>query len=52
MTSDPIEKRMIEQMTREELVSYLVSWGFQCYDTETIDELRTAALENLETESK
>ncbi len=40
----------IDMATRNELVEYLESWGFQCYDWETTDELRAAALENLNTE--
>lgn len=36
--------------TREELVAYLESWSFQCYDYETTEELREAALENFKTE--
>lgn len=40
----------IKTMKRAELVDYLESWGFQCYDWESTDELRAAALENLKTE--
>ncbi len=40
----------IRQATRAELVAYLECWGFQCYDSETDDELRDAALENYDTE--
>ena len=40
----------INDMDRKELIFYLESWGFQCYDWETTDELRDAALENLRTE--
>ena len=40
----------IEQATREELVAYLESWSFQCYDYETTEELREGALENFDTE--
>lgn len=45
-----MSRQEIEQMTRDELVKYLESWGFQCYDSETTDELREAALENFDTE--
>ncbi len=37
-------------MDRAALIAYLEGWGFQCYDHETTDELRAAALENFETE--
>lgn len=40
----------IERMNRSELIAYLEGWGFQCYDHETTDELREAALENFDTE--
>jgi hypothetical protein len=40
----------IRDMTRAELIAYLESWGFQCYDHETTGELRKAALENQSTE--
>ena len=36
--------------TRGELIDYLESWGFQCYDHETTSELREAAIENYTTE--
>ncbi len=38
------------QASRDELVAYLEGWGYQCYDSETTDELRAAALENHATE--
>ena len=40
----------IHDMDRKELIDYLEGWGFQCYDWESTDELREAALENLNTE--
>lgn len=40
----------IQNMKRNKLVAYLESWGFQCYDHETTEELREAALENYNTE--
>lgn len=40
----------IKQASREELVAYLTGWGFQCYDHETTNKLREAAIENFETE--
>ena len=36
--------------SRDELIAYLTAWGFQCYTEETTDELRTAAIQNFETE--
>jgi len=41
----------IKIATREELIAYLESWGFQCYDHESDDELREAARENFTTEA-
>ncbi|MFA6132573.1 MAG: hypothetical protein WC869_01000 [Phycisphaerae bacterium] len=43
-------KLEIKEATRDELVAYLESWGFQCYEHETLGELRAAALENWKTE--
>lgn len=40
----------LQRASRDELVTYLEGWGFQCYDSETTDELRAAALENQVTE--
>lgn len=40
----------IHDMDRKELIFYLESLGFECYDWETTDELRAAALANLNTE--
>ena len=40
----------INDMDRKELIHYLEGWGVQCYDWETTDELRDAALANLRTE--
>lgn len=40
----------IRAMSRDELVAHLEDRGFQCYDHETIDELREAALHDLEDE--
>lgn len=37
-------------MDRDELVKYLESWGYQCYDHESTWTLRTAALDNHKTE--
>lgn len=40
---DSIEK--IEKATREELIQYLVEWGFVCgMDDERTEELRSAVL--------
>lgn len=40
----------IRDASRADLVSYLESWGFQCYERETDAELRAAAQQNFETE--
>lgn len=40
----------IKAMSRDELVKHLEARGFQCYGYETIDELREAALHDLEDE--
>jgi hypothetical protein len=45
-----VTHREIDGMTRAELVAYLESWGFQCYDSETDAQLREAAHENHKTE--
>jgi hypothetical protein len=42
----------LQTATRDELIAYLESWGFQCYEHETTDELREAALENFDTEGE
>lgn len=40
----------LRSATRQELIAYLESWGFQCYDRESTAELREAAIENFKTE--
>ena len=45
-------KRELERASREQLIAYLESWGFACYDHESTDELRTAALLNHQTEKE
>lgn len=45
-------KEKLEKASREELIEYLESWGFACYDSETTEELRTAALQNYRTEKE
>lgn len=40
----------IKAMTRDELIHYLTSCGFQCRDNESTADLRIAALENYRTE--
>lgn len=45
-----MSRQEIKTMSRQELIAYLESWGFQCYDHETTKQLRTAALENFKTE--
>lgn len=46
----PATREELAQASRAELVAYLEAWGFQCYDSETTDELREAALGNYYTE--
>lgn len=41
----------IQTATRTELVAYLETWGFACYDHESTADLRHAALENYDTEN-
>ncbi len=43
-------KHEIQTATRDELIAYLTGWGYQCYDHETLGQLREAALENWRTE--
>ena len=38
--------------SRTSLILYLESWGFQCYAHEHTDELRCAALNNIDTEGE
>ena len=40
----------IKKASREEIVQYLESEGFGCYDSETTKELREAAIQSFETE--
>lgn len=40
----------VKNATRDELIAYLESWGYQCYDHETDDELREAVILNEQTE--
>jgi len=40
----------LKQANRSELITYLESWGFACYDNEPTEKLREAALLNQETE--
>lgn len=40
----------IQSACRCDLIEYLENWGFQCYDHETTEELRDAAIENFKTE--
>jgi len=42
----------IQNASREELIAYLESWGFQCYSSEKTSALRRAALENHNTEGR
>jgi hypothetical protein len=45
-------RQEIAHATREELQEYLEGWGYGVYETEPTEDLRTAALENLETEGE
>lgn len=36
----------LNNATRNELIGYLESWGYACYDYESTDDLRQAALDN------
>lgn len=49
-TESQMTREELERASRDELIAYLEGWGFQCYDHETTDELRAAALENQSTE--
>ena len=40
----------LESATRDELIDYLTDWGYMCYEHETTDELREAAILNFMTE--
>ncbi len=40
----------IEVASRDELIQYLEGWGCACYDDESTDLLREAAMETFETE--
>jgi hypothetical protein len=46
-----MDRHDIKNATRAEIVNYLESWGFACYDHETTEDLREAALENHDTEN-
>lgn len=46
LTECTATRREIKDMTRKELVAYLESRGFQCYDYESTKELRVCALED------
>jgi len=46
----PVTREELARASRAELVAYLGAWCFQCYDSETTDELRDAALANYDTE--
>jgi hypothetical protein len=49
-TPEGMNRDQIKTATRAELIDYLESWGFQCYDHESTSTLRDAALENYNTE--
>ena len=44
-------RNQLQNADRWELVVYLEYWGYQVYDTETLDELRAVALANHDTEA-
>jgi len=41
----------LQTASREELIDYLTDWGYMCYERETTDELREAAILNFLTEN-
>ena len=41
----------LKKADRPELIEYLELWGFQCYDHESTDELREAAILNFDSEN-
>lgn len=41
-------RRKINWLNRQEIVTILEDNGFQCYDSETTDELREALFSNVE----
>lgn len=43
-------KEQLQNASREELQTYLESWGFAVYPHETTESLREAALQNQEIE--
>lgn len=45
-----MDRETLERALRPALIEYLESWGYQCYDRETTDELRYAALANFDLE--
>jgi hypothetical protein len=45
-----VTKAYLRNCDRNELIQYLESWGFQCYDNESTSQLREAAIENYNTE--
>lgn len=44
-------RKQLQDADRWELVMYLEYWGYEVYDTETLDELRAVALANHDTEA-
>lgn len=45
-----MDRNELEKATRDALIDYLTDWGYMCYEHETTDELREAALMNYLTE--
>lgn len=41
-------RKTLNWMDREKIVEILESYGFQCYDNESTDELRDALQQNIE----
>lgn len=45
-----VTRQYLRNATRKQLIAYLESWGYQCHTRETTEQLRTAALQNFDTE--
>ena len=47
-----MDREELLHASRTSLILYLNSWGYECYDHETTDELRCAALDNYAAEGE
>lgn len=43
-----LTKNDIDSMTRDEVIEFLESWGYQCYDYESTSYLKECAYEHVE----